>query len=51
MIATLKGSVGKMNDLLARLGPTADQRPARLEPWHCVRWSPLRLRKNAHATM
>ncbi len=32
MIATLKGSVGKMNDLLARLGPTADQRPARLEP-------------------
>ncbi len=32
MIATLKASVGKMNDLLARLGPTADQRPARLEP-------------------
>ncbi len=32
MIATLKGSVGKMNDLLARLGPTSEQRPARLEP-------------------
>jgi putative PEP-CTERM system histidine kinase len=32
MIATLKGSVGKMNDLLARLGTTAEQRPARLEP-------------------
>lgn len=32
MIATLKGSVGKMNDLLARLGTTSEQRPARLEP-------------------
>ena len=29
MVATLKGSVGKMNDLLARLAPTPDQRPAR----------------------
>ena len=26
--ATLKGSVGKMNDLLARLAPAPDQRPA-----------------------
>src|SRR5204862_1830346 len=25
-------SVGKMNELLARLAPTPDQRPARLEP-------------------
>jgi putative PEP-CTERM system histidine kinase len=32
MVATLKGSVGKMNDLLARLAPTADQRPASPEP-------------------
>jgi putative PEP-CTERM system histidine kinase len=32
MVATLKGSVGKMNELLARLAPTPDQRPARLEP-------------------
>ena len=32
MVATLKGSVGKMNDLLARLAPAADQRPARPEP-------------------
>ena len=32
MVATLKGSVGKMNDLLARLAPTADQRPAKPEP-------------------
>ncbi len=32
MVATLKSSVGKMNDLLARLGPTSEQRPARLEP-------------------
>lgn len=32
MVATLKGSVGKMNDLLARLAPTPDQRPARTEP-------------------
>ena len=32
MVATLKSSVGKMNDLLARLAPTPDQRPARLEP-------------------
>lgn len=32
MVATLKGSVGKMNDLLARLAPTPDQRPARPEP-------------------
>jgi putative PEP-CTERM system histidine kinase len=32
MVATLKGSVGKMNDLLARLAPTADQRPAKTEP-------------------
>jgi putative PEP-CTERM system histidine kinase len=31
MVATLKGSVGKMNDLLARLAPTADQRPAKPE--------------------
>jgi putative PEP-CTERM system histidine kinase len=31
MVATLKGSVGKMNDLLARLAPTPDQRPARPE--------------------
>ena len=27
MVATLKGSVGKMNELLARLAPTPDQRP------------------------
>jgi putative PEP-CTERM system histidine kinase len=32
MVATLKGSVGKMNDLLARLAPTPDQRSARPEP-------------------
>lgn len=32
MVATLKGSVGKMNELLARLAPAPDQRPARLEP-------------------
>ena len=32
MIATLKGSVGKMNELLARLAPTPDQRPAKPEP-------------------
>jgi signal transduction histidine kinase len=32
MVATLKGSVGKMNELLARLAPTADQRPAKPEP-------------------
>jgi len=31
MVATLKGSVGKMNDLLARLAPAADQRPAKPE--------------------
>jgi signal transduction histidine kinase len=28
----LKGSVGKMNELLDRLAPSPDQRPARLEP-------------------
>jgi putative PEP-CTERM system histidine kinase len=32
MVATLRGSVDKMNDLLARLAPTADQRPAKPEP-------------------
>jgi len=32
MVATLKGSVGKMNELLARLAPTPDQRPAKPEP-------------------
>jgi putative PEP-CTERM system histidine kinase len=32
MVATLKGSVDKMNDLLARLAPQADQRPANPEP-------------------
>jgi len=32
MVATLKGSVGKMNDLLARLSPQASQRPQRVEP-------------------
>jgi putative PEP-CTERM system histidine kinase len=32
MIATLKGSVGKMNDLLARLSPHAGARVQRLEP-------------------
>ncbi|WP_118857697.1 XrtA/PEP-CTERM system histidine kinase PrsK [Sphingomonas mesophila] len=32
MVATLKSSVGKMNDLLARLGPAADNRQPRLEP-------------------
>jgi putative PEP-CTERM system histidine kinase len=32
MVATLKGSVGKMNELLTRLAPTSDQRPARPEP-------------------
>ncbi|QIK95387.1 PEP-CTERM system histidine kinase PrsK [Sphingomonas sp. HDW15A] len=31
MVATLKSSVGKMNDLLARLGPAADARPAKIE--------------------
>jgi putative PEP-CTERM system histidine kinase len=31
MIATLKSSVGKMNDLLARLSPQAGQRPLRSE--------------------
>jgi len=31
MVATLKGSVGKMNELLARLAPTPDQRPAKPE--------------------
>ena len=32
MVATLKGSVGKMNDLLARLGPAGESRAARIEP-------------------
>src|SRR5204862_8072275 len=32
MVATLRGSVGKMNDLLARLAPSPDQRPAKPEP-------------------
>jgi putative PEP-CTERM system histidine kinase len=32
MIATLRGSVGKMTDLLARLTPESEQRPVRLEP-------------------
>ena len=32
MVATLKGSVGKMNDLLARLSPATDPRPRRVEP-------------------
>ena len=32
MIATLKSSVGKMNDLLARLAPQAAQRAGNLEP-------------------
>lgn len=32
MVATLKGSVGKMNELLARLAPAPDQRPAKPEP-------------------
>jgi putative PEP-CTERM system histidine kinase len=32
MIATLKGSVGKMNDLLARLSPHAQARVQRVEP-------------------
>ena len=32
MVATLKGSVGKMNDLLARLAPAPDHRPAKPEP-------------------
>jgi putative PEP-CTERM system histidine kinase len=32
MIATLKSSVGKMNDLLARLSPQASQRLLRAEP-------------------
>ena len=32
MIATLKGSVGKMNDLLTRLSPHASARVQRLEP-------------------
>ncbi len=31
MIATLKGSIGKMNDLLARLSPDAVTRPHRVE--------------------
>ena len=32
MIATLRGSVEKMTDLLARLAPATDQRAAKLEP-------------------
>ena len=32
MIATLRGSVGKMTDLLARLTPETEQRAAKLEP-------------------
>ena len=32
MIATLQGSVGKMNDLLARLAPQAGSRPMKPEP-------------------
>ena len=32
MVATLKSSVGKMNDLLARLAPKAGSRPAHSEP-------------------
>jgi putative PEP-CTERM system histidine kinase len=32
MIATLKSSIGKMNDLLARLSPGSPARPQRLEP-------------------
>lgn len=32
MVATLKGSVGKMNDLLARLAPASDHRAVRIEP-------------------
>jgi len=32
MIATLKSSIGKMNDLLARLSPQSAARSARLEP-------------------
>jgi putative PEP-CTERM system histidine kinase len=32
MVATLKSSVGKMNELLARLAPAPDQRPAKPEP-------------------
>jgi putative PEP-CTERM system histidine kinase len=32
MVATLKGSVGKMNDLLARLSPHAGARVQRLDP-------------------
>ncbi|MEO7814006.1 MAG: XrtA/PEP-CTERM system histidine kinase PrsK [Sphingomicrobium sp.] len=32
MIATLRSSVGKMTDLLARLSPASDQRQAKLEP-------------------
>jgi putative PEP-CTERM system histidine kinase len=31
MIVTLKGSIGKMNDLLARLSPQSNARPQRLE--------------------
>lgn len=32
MIATLKSSIGKMNELLARLSPEAASRPQRLQP-------------------
>jgi putative PEP-CTERM system histidine kinase len=32
MVATLQGSVGKMNDLLARLAPAADTKAAKVEP-------------------
>ena len=32
MVATLQGSVGKMNDLLARLAPHASARVQRIEP-------------------
>lgn len=32
MIATLKGSIGKMNDLLARLAPHSSPQPRRVQP-------------------
>lgn len=37
MVATLRGSVGKMNELLARLSPQATAHPLRLEP-HPLRY-------------
>ena len=37
MVATLKGSVGKMNELLARLAPHSPARVQRIDQNRCVR--------------